>query len=141
MKKDNLTRIACGIALLASGIALAIVMAERYPRTGLGFDYLGLIVGILSILVTILIGWQIYTVINIRETAKAISKTRAEFSHESERNLTQTYLALSNFFYSRCNGTLRFYKKIATEAIISMITAKMLSIKVQARSNSVISVR
>ena len=104
MKKDNLTRIACGIALLASGFALAIVLAERYPRTDLDFDYLGLIVGILALLVTVLIGWQIYSVIKIRETTKAISKTRAEFSLESERNLTQTYLSLSDFFYSRCIG-------------------------------------
>lgn len=104
MKKDNFTRVMSWIALLVSLSSLIIVLAERYPRTGLGFDYLGLIVGILSILVTILIGWQIYSVINIRETAKAISKTRAEFSLESERNLTQTYLSLSDFFYSRCIG-------------------------------------
>lgn len=40
--------------------ALSIVaVCVSLPRTDLGFDYLGLIVGMLSILVTVLLGWQI----------------------------------------------------------------------------------
>lgn len=103
MKRDK-QAIISAIALLVALGTLIIVIAIRFPRTDLGFDYMGLIVGILAILTTVLIGWQIYSVINIRENVKAISKIRADFSLESERNLTQTYLSLSDFFYSRCIG-------------------------------------
>lgn len=36
----------------------------------LGFDYIGAIVGILALLVTILIGWNIYTIIDIKKIRK-----------------------------------------------------------------------
>ncbi|WP_276789520.1 hypothetical protein [Paraprevotella xylaniphila] len=48
----------------------------------LGFDYLGLIVGVLSLLVTILIGWNIYTLIDfeskINKTVNKILNEKAE---------------------------------------------------------------
>lgn len=104
MKKDKFSMTISRIAILVSVATLIIVLTERYPRTDLSFDYMGLIVGILGVLMAVLIGWQIYSAINIRETVKAISKIRADFTLESERNLTQTYLSLSDFFYSRCIG-------------------------------------
>ena len=41
-------------------------LGKYYPRTDLGIDYLGIILGILSFLVTLLIGWQILNVISIK---------------------------------------------------------------------------
>ena len=46
-----------GISILVSIIALC----RTYPHTSdLGMDYQGIIVGILALLVTVLIGWNIY---------------------------------------------------------------------------------
>lgn len=72
MQKDNFTRIMSWIAILVSLATLIIVLSERYPRANLSFDYMGLIVGIFAILITILIGWQIASMLNIKNEIKDI---------------------------------------------------------------------
>ncbi len=62
------------MAIIISVIALAKVA----PTQGIDFDYIGTIVGILSFLVTLLIGYQIYTVINVKEELKEVQKVRSE---------------------------------------------------------------
>ena len=48
------------------------ILCRLYPRITtpvyLGFDYLGLIIGILSLLVTALLGWQIFNIISFENT-------------------------------------------------------------------------
>lgn len=58
-----------GILLTIPNI-IAICMA--YPRDW-GIDYLGWIVGILALLTTVLLGWNIYTIIDIKENYKRYS--------------------------------------------------------------------
>ncbi len=58
--------------LLASAFLLncvcIIIVAHLAPRgVSLDFDYYGVIVGVLSILVTVLIGWNIYSVIDLKK--------------------------------------------------------------------------
>lgn len=60
--------ISLGTSLIA--IILSIVaICNIYPRE-LGIDYLGWIVGILALLTTVLLGWNIYTIIDIKESHK-----------------------------------------------------------------------
>lgn len=48
-----------------------ILLCREYPRTSnLGFDYVGVIIAIFSLLITILIGWHISEVISIRNIRK-----------------------------------------------------------------------
>lgn len=65
------------VAIIISMIALAIVIPTDISECGLDFDYIGVIVGVLSFLVTLLLGYQIYTVINVKEELKEIQKERA----------------------------------------------------------------
>lgn len=61
--KDSLSYAALIISVIISITSLAIVS----PRNkNLDFDYIGVIIGLLSLIVTILIGWQIYSTINIK---------------------------------------------------------------------------
>lgn len=55
------------ISILAIGIAIG-VLCISYPRNQntLDFDYLGLIVGLLSFLVTMLLGWQLVNLVAAR---------------------------------------------------------------------------
>lgn len=55
------------LAVIISGVATCIA-AYRTPE--LGFDYQGVLVGILALLVTTLIGWQIYNIIYVEERVK-----------------------------------------------------------------------
>lgn len=66
------------VAIIISMIALAIVAPSDLSDGSLDFDYIGAIIGVLSILVTILIGYQIYTVINVKESLKEVQQIRAE---------------------------------------------------------------
>lgn len=80
------------IAIILSIIAIWIVLAGHFPRTNLDFDYLGLLVGILALLVTILIGWDIYKAISIEKTIR--EKTDAAECGATCIALTQLGLAL-----------------------------------------------
>jgi hypothetical protein len=59
-------KISIAISLIAIIISI-IAICNAYPRE-LGIDYLGWIVGVLALLTTILIGWNIYTTIDIKES-------------------------------------------------------------------------
>lgn len=51
-------------------ILLIPLLCMHFPRiidNNLGIDYLGIIVSIITILVTVLIGWNIYNVLNIEK--------------------------------------------------------------------------
>ena len=63
MKKETITIIISTIAIIFSVIALCFTM---YRPPYLQFDYIGAIVGVLSILVTALIGWQFYNYMSLR---------------------------------------------------------------------------
>lgn len=65
------------VAIIISMIALAFVIPTDMSECGLDFDYIGAIIGVLSFLVTLLLGYQIYTVINVKEELKEIQKERA----------------------------------------------------------------
>lgn len=78
------------ITLILSAISIMVSVAalcRTYPHTSdLGMDYQGVIVGILALLVTILIGWQIYTAINVKEELKDIKDLRREINKQ-ERDI------------------------------------------------------
>ncbi len=60
-------KIAKNIGLLYSIILTTICICNIFPRSeNLNFDYSGVIVAILSILITILIGWNIWNVIDMK---------------------------------------------------------------------------
>lgn len=71
MKTENIT-IWVSIIALVLGIISICIAAWRTPE--LSFDYQGVIVGVLSLLVTVLIGWNIYTLIDIKNTKDKIDE-------------------------------------------------------------------
>lgn len=78
------------ITLILSAISIMVSVAalcRTYPHTSdLGMDYQGVIGGMLALLVTILIGWQIYTAINVKEELKDIKDLRREINKQ-ERDI------------------------------------------------------
>lgn len=71
------------ILSVISTIISIIAICRVYPNTSeLGLDYQGIIVGILALLVTALIGWQIYIAINVKEELKEILVFRKEISNK-----------------------------------------------------------
>lgn len=69
---------------VASNIMSIVALAHSNPRDSrLGFDYLAVIVGILALLVTFLVGWQIYTTIITREQVKEMGRRIAKAKEEA----------------------------------------------------------
>lgn len=89
MKKEDLHRnriawIALGLSVVAAITSVIAISIAAYRSPNLGFDYQGVIVGILSLLVTILIGWQIYNALEIKkEIKKEIDNSLSQFEKRS----------------------------------------------------------
>ena len=67
-------------------ISLSIIaIAKVAPTQIIDFDYLGAIIGVLSFLVTLLIGYQIYTVINVKEELKEVRKAKDEIDDKMQK--------------------------------------------------------
>lgn len=75
--KKDIFPIILGIINFALLIPLLCMHFPRIIDSNLGFDYMGVIVGVLSLLVTVLVGWNIYTIIDYQ---KEISKTKKELN-------------------------------------------------------------
>lgn len=79
--------IMCGLSLVLSIVAVCVACF----RTGsLSFDYQGVIVGVLSLLVTVLIGWNIYNLIDINNTRKAVKDLLSDTSLKLNKNMAIT---------------------------------------------------
>ena len=75
------------LSLVAIGVALPICGV-------LDFDYYGAIVGILAFLITVLMGYQIYTVINVKDELKEMKSLRDSLEHklnEQKNAITAEY--------------------------------------------------
>ena len=85
MKNNRLSWISLAISIVALVVSM-IVLVNYCPTQGITFDYMGVIVGILSLLVTMLIGQQLYSYIYARENIRnimneAISKVESDYKH------------------------------------------------------------
>lgn len=78
-------------AIICSVVAICVSLPSA-PE--LGIDYMGVIVGILSFLVTLLIGWQIYNAVTIEKRIKGeVERTRNEIdSYFNKQKVENLYM-------------------------------------------------
>ena len=77
--------IAIAILLSVVAITLSIVsICKTYPTQNQGLDYWGLILGVLALLITILVGWQIFSIINFQSAQKEIQDAKTSFQKAEE---------------------------------------------------------
>lgn len=100
-------------ALSLIAIVLSIVaICVTYPRSeDSGLDYIGIIVGILGALVAILVGWQLYNALNLKELV--IQTEKAKNDAIEAKNQAETLLQNAQ------TSTKELYSK--TEAISSTV--------------------
>lgn len=100
-------KIAKNIGLLYSIILTTICICNIFPRSeNLNFDYSGVIVAILSILVTVLMGWNIWNAIDMRNEIDKIKKQVEDFyssihkkQEELDNKITELYKKQENIKY------------------------------------------
>ena len=97
---DYYTELSSGIAWsmfcsFAAIIMAIIALAKCAPSSQLHADYIGVIVGILALLVTALVGWQIYYAIGMQEAVKKFDRLQKDFDNsnrllkqQDQRNIT-----------------------------------------------------
>ena len=80
--------VAWAIVFSLAAIAMSIIAITRScPRTDLSLDYIGVIVGILTLLVTALIGWQGYQAISFEHRIKVINDSVELKSQKAEARI------------------------------------------------------
>lgn len=100
----NNFNIIANVLLVVANLLLLIVnvyyMCHWYPilPTKLGIDSMGIIVGILSLLVTALIGFNIYSIIDIKNEKTRIEEKRKEIDNRIDVALMETYSCMSMFY-------------------------------------------
>lgn len=82
------------IISLANIVVVCLYLPAGYDPD---FDYLGLIVGSFSILVTVLIGWNIYTLVDFKENIKQMKDIKEEVVDITEQAVLDTKLHLFNY--------------------------------------------
>jgi hypothetical protein len=114
------------IILILAIICLSVLCPRIISEKNLGFDYMGVIVGILGLLVTVLIGLNVASIIDFNGRVKsannkfhsAIKKANNDFStkietfknesisihDQSHRSLSEIYIAISNAYDSLFNN-------------------------------------
>ena len=86
------------VSMLLSISALCVSILRCEPMTA---DWMGILVGVLSFLVTILLGWQIYTLIDIRKIQQDVKKNKTEANINMERRMAEAHCALWLFYQSK----------------------------------------
>lgn len=97
--------IALFVVLFTISISV-ISLCNMYPRNvNLNIDYLGVIVGVLGILFCVLIGWNIFSVVNINNMAEdivrereIIQSERANLTNEIRTTLTEEYSLMATSY-------------------------------------------
>ena len=82
MKKEHIPYYISILSLIVSGIAIGV---SFYRTENLSVDYMGVIVGILSLLVTALLTWNIYTVIDVKSIKEDYKELKARIDTEKKR--------------------------------------------------------
>lgn len=87
--RDNKFVIAIIISVV-SFILSVISIAKIYPRIHFDIDYTGALIAVLSLLVTLLVGWQIFYAINYKEKINNITEDFRSKINENELKTNQT---------------------------------------------------
>lgn len=97
----NKWNILTGISIISLMLSLISICIAAYRTPELGFDYQGIIVGLLSLLITVLIGWQILSVIDIRRIKNDVLNLNLENYTRSEKNIVEIQISLSQYYLNR----------------------------------------
>ncbi len=99
MFKKFIKYIAIALSIPAIILSIIAICVSCSRENQINFDYMGVIVGVLSLLITVLVGWNIFTLIDIRRIQEDIKKRKKEVDFESRRNMCVSSMALSDLYY------------------------------------------
>lgn len=96
------------LSIMATILSI-IAICVSLPTTEISFDYLGCLIGILGVLVTVLIGWNIYAVIDFRQEKQRL----VQYFEEQKNDIRLLGSDLKTTFLSQVNNEALMEKSIA----------------------------
>lgn len=109
IKIDCGWKIAIIVIALIAITALATAICKSYPRIGLNFDYMGIIVAIFSLLVTILMGWQIWNVVSVNKRIEQIETEWQQMQDSINKKIEERAIDIANKAKGNAVGILFAY--------------------------------
>jgi hypothetical protein len=98
------------ISFCAIGVSIVAICTSLNSFCISETAYLGWIVAVLSTLVVVLIGWQIYSVIDFRALAKNLESLQGHVDNLIEDTGAKTGMALSDYYYHMVTGDKRDFE-------------------------------
>jgi hypothetical protein len=124
MKRFNWTIVISIIAIVISILAICTSLQSfSVSETA----YLGWIVSVLSTLVVVLIGWQIYSFFNIKDSIETLESTKKSIDYQLCRVETSTAMVLSDMYYRMLTDDKRnfLFKFLHSTVLVIMHASKM----------------
>ena len=114
-------------SVLLSGINI-FILVHFVPSCNvkdLDFDYYGVIIGVLSLLITVLVGWNIYAVINVTESKKENDLKVRQFFAKVDENTQKTTAECANVrgLYTALDSKVKQNALSNTENILDVLSA------------------
>lgn len=76
------------IAVIALAISLPrLIWTEKFGKVNLGFDYLGVIVALLALMVTLMVGWNIWQTMEARRAIEKFDDRTRNFDEELDKKV------------------------------------------------------
>lgn len=76
------------IAVIALAISLPrLIWTDKFGKVNLGFDYLGVIVALLAIMVTLMVGWNIWQTIDAKNAIKDFEKKTKNYEQDLQNKV------------------------------------------------------
>lgn len=90
MKNDKWLDLTNGVCWSIIFSLIAIIMsivavANKCPRYNHEFDYLGLLIGIVSLLVTVMLGWNIFQAIDLKKAKEEMAEIAEKSSWDAQK--------------------------------------------------------
>lgn len=128
-------------------ILLIPLLCMHFPRiidSNLGFDYMGIIVGILSLLVTVLVGWNIFNTLEFKKELEQIKqqleekeKTLRKLIEEIEKTLKKLKKEIDDNFEEYSCKVYETYAEASIESAKISISSLLPDTKKAAISNTI----
>ncbi len=111
MKKDSIFywKIATVISFLIAILSLCLVWLRVEP---IEFEMLGIFATILTGLVTLLIGWNIYNIIDIKRIRKDVKKERKKYKLENFSKLALLHIEIAKTYMSTDTVNAKFQTRL-----------------------------
>lgn len=149
MNNKNIAKIAIWTSIAALAVGVAAIVVACTGKEELGFDYAGVLVGVLSLLVTCLIGYEIFRAFTFNKRVKKEARKKLKNAEYSASCLAlaqlgnalygtgQHALALQSLFNALIVGDMAKMSELGKEAVENSI-ALLEKIRDELRDDEVI---